>query len=338
MRWSRRALVTVLLVFGAMCGMGLAQSGSDSAIPDEASPPAGMVHIPAGSYEMGDSFHEGCPDERPVHTVTVSAFYIGRYEVTNDEMAEVLQWAYDNGRLEVTPSTVKNAVGDPKELLHLDEDQCRITWNGRAFGMKPAKGSGYPCVEVTWYGAVAFCNYRSEKEGLTPCYNLDDWSCDWSANGYRLPTEAEWEKAARGGATGRRFPWSDTDTIQHTRSNYKSSGDQAYDTGATRGHHPDYDDGEYPYTSPVGSFAPNGYGVYDTEGNVWEWCWDRYDGHYYANSPTVDPRGPSSGEYRVVRSGRWGYDAFFSRISGRRHGWPAGRKRMGFRIAMSADE
>ena len=301
-------------------------------------PQEGMVPIPAGSFEMGDSFHEGHPDEWPVHTVTVSAFYIGRCEVTNDEMAEVLQWAYDNNKIAVSTSTVRNAMGDPQKLLHLDDPECRITWNGRAFDLKSAKSSGYPCVEVTWYGAVAFCNYRSEKEGLTPCYDLSDWSCDWSANGYRLPTEAEWEKAARGGAAGHRFPWSDTDTIQHARANYESKSNYSYDTSPTQGHHPDYDDGEYPYTSPVGSFAPNGYGVYDMAGNVWEWVWDYWDAHYYSVSPEADPRGPSSGSYRVVRSGRWGYDACFCRIAGRRHGWPGGRRRMGFRVVLPAGQ
>jgi len=335
MRSTQVVSFVLLLVVAAV---GMASSLGEGAATDGFEAPANMALIPAGSFDMGDSFHEGCPDEWPVHTVTVSAFYIGRYEVTNDEMVEVLQWAYDNGRIEVSDTTLRNATGDPRKLLYLDDDQCRITWNGRTFGIKPAKGSGYPCVEVSWYGAVAFCNYRSEMEGRTPCYDLDDWSCDWSANGYRLPTDAEWEKAARGGAAGRRFPWGDTDTIQQTRANYKSSSEQSFDTSLTRGHHPDYGIGEYPYTSPVGSFAPNGYGIYDTAGNVWEWIWDFWDGHYYSVSPDVDPRGPSTGTYHVVRSGRWGYDAMSCRVSGRRHGWPGGRRRMGFRIALSAGE
>jgi len=345
MQLFRVAWVVLLLIVGATGVLCVAQSSGSVSASGSFEPLVGMMFIPEGTFEMGDSFDEGCPDELPVHTVMVSAFFIGRYEVTNDEMVEVLQWAYENGRLEVSASTVRNATGDPQKLLHLEEPQCRITWNGRAFSMKPTKGSGYPCVEVSWYGALAFCNYRSEMEGLTPCYDLSDWSCNWSANGYRLPTEAEWEKAARGGVDGHRFPWSDTDTIQHTRANYESranysyvtsSYDTSYDTSLTVGDHPDYADGETPYTSPVGSFAPNGYGLYDTAGNVWEWVWDLWDAGYYAESPKVDPRGPSSTSslYRVVRSGRWGYDAFSSRISGRRHGWPGGRRRMGFRIVL----
>jgi len=326
-RWGRSDAIETARRIASLSAMG------GGAGYEEFEPPAGMVLIPAGSFEMGDSFGEGVPDERPVHTVEVSAFYMSCYEVTNDEMAEVLQWAYEHSKLAVSSSSVRNAAGDARDLLHLTDPQCRITWSGKAFGMKAEKGSGYPCVEVTWYGAAAFCNFRSEMEGLTPCYDFGDWSCDWSANGYRLPTEAEWEKAARGGAAGRRFPWSDSDTIQHERTNYSSDPSFGYDTSPTRGDHPDYGGGEKPFTSPVGSFAPNEYGLHDMAGNVWEWVWDWYGGGFYSESPVHDPRGPISGSYRVVRSGRWGYDGSSCRVSGRRHGWPGGRKRMGFRIA-----
>ena len=154
----------------------------------------GVVLIPAGPYMMGATtnvWHEFDEDEVPRHPVEVSAFYTERTEVTNDKMVEVLQWAYGQDKISVTSATVRNLEGNQQELLDLDDSDCRITWDGSQFGMKAAKGSGYPCVEVTWYGAVAFSNYRSEREGLTPCYNLSDFSCNWGANGYRLPTEAE---------------------------------------------------------------------------------------------------------------------------------------------------
>ena len=130
---------------------------------------------------------------------------------------------------------------------------------------------------------VKWCNARSEKEGLAPCYHTDvartavyrtgrvDVTNDmvnWSANGYRLPTEAEWEKAARGGLVGRRFPWGDQ--ITHSLANYSSDSIYPYDTSPTRGYHPDYQAGGAPYTSPVGNFAANGYGLYDMAGNVYE--------------------------------------------------------------------
>ena len=137
-----------------------------------------------------------------------------------------------------------NLVGDQKELLDLDAGNCRITWSGSTFGMKSTKGSDYPCVEVTWYGAVAYCNYRSEMDGRTPCYNLNTWGCNFSAGGYRLPTSDEWEYASRGGLRGKRVPWGDT--INHDNANYCANGSKySYDTSpyTSYTYHLDYDDG-----------------------------------------------------------------------------------------------
>jgi formylglycine-generating enzyme required for sulfatase activity len=234
--------------------------------PVEGSPPAsaGMVVIPAGSFQMGDSFSEGGSDERPVHTVTVSAFYMDTYEVTKTLWDEVAIWAAAHG-YDVGPESAQG------------------------------KGPAHPVTGVTWYEAVKWADARSEREGLTPCYTVSGGvyrtgesasNCNWSANGYRLPTEAEWEKAARGGLSGRRYPWGDA--IDCGKANYFGC------VGST---------------TPVGSYAANGYGLYDMAGNVWEWCWDWYDGGYYASSPGPDPRGPASGSFRVVRGGSWADDA-----------------------------
>ena len=227
-----------------------------------------MVSIPGGT-------NSGTGPDYGAYSLTVDTFYMDKYEVTNDEMVRVMQWAYENSKLVVSGTSVQNAEVSQQELLDLDSSYCRITWDGSSFGMKSTKGSGYPCVEITWYGAVAYCNYRSEMDGRTPCYNLSHWSCNFAANGYRLPTKDEWQYAARGGLSGKRFPWGDT--INHNYANYNANGSAySYDTSpyTSYTYHPDYDDGGHPYISPVGDFAANGYGLYDMAGNVWEWCND----------------------------------------------------------------
>lgn len=284
--------------------------------------PPGMASIPAGSFQMGDTFGEGTSSELPVHSVYVDGFYMDKYEVTNDKMVQVMQWAYDAGKLTVSVSSVKNAQGNQQELLYLDDVGCRIIWDGSAFGIKSTKGAGYPCVEVSWYGSVAYCNYRSEMEGRTPCYNLSDWSCNYNANGYRLPTEAEWEKAARGSLNGKRFGWGDS--IDYSKANYDFA--------------PAYKTGEHPYTSPVGSFAPTGYGLYDMAGNVWEWCGDWRDDAYYVSSPATNPRGASLGSHRVTRGGCWSNPDGYCRSAYRGSAVPAyATHTVGFRSVLLAN-
>jgi sulfatase modifying factor 1 len=288
---KRVAAVALFLVAAAV---------GTSCVLSSPSPAPEMVLIPAGSSQMGDSFGGGYSNELPVHTVAVSAFTIDRYEVTKALWDEVAVWAQAND-----------------------------------YDIGPEDGSGkaadHPVWNVSWYEVVKWANARSEKEGLESCYTVDGTAyrtgqgepdCNWSANGYRLPTEAEWEKAARGGADGRRFPWSDTDEIQHAQANYWSTSDISYDTSPTREYHPDFDTAPKPFTSPVGSFAPNGYGLYDMAGNVWEWCWDWYGESTYASSPGSDARGPASGSYRVMRGGSWSNGAGSCRGANRSSYWP----------------
>ena len=259
-----------------------------------------MNLIPEGSFVMGDSTNEGWSFYLlPMHTVQVSSFYIDNNLVTKRLWDEVYTWAVAHG---------------------YDFDNAGL-----------GKAANHPVHTVNWYDMTKWCNARSEKDGRVPAYYTDDTLSlvyrtgrlelhnEWVmwTTGYRLPTEAEWEKAARGGLTGKRFPWGDT--ITHDQANYYSSSQYDYDIGSARGFHSSYNDGVYPYTSPVGSFAPNGYGLYDMAGNVWEWCWDRYDDMYYSSSPNVDPHGPYSypGLYRVCRGGGWNYFAFSCRVASR---------------------
>ncbi|MCX6886003.1 MAG: SUMF1/EgtB/PvdO family nonheme iron enzyme [Verrucomicrobia bacterium] len=195
---------------------------------------------------------------------------------------------------------------------------------------------------VNWYDVVKWCNARSEQAGQVPVYYTDAGLtvvyrsgevapyANWSAKGYRLPTEAEWEKAARGGLAGQRFPWGNL--ISQTNANYTgATGSYAYDLGPN-GYNPLGLLGGAPYTSPVGSFAPNGYGLYDMAGNVWQWCWDWY-GTPYAGG--TDPRGVSTGSGRVLRGGSWSGNASICRSAFRVNYAPAhGFNNLGFRSAL----
>jgi formylglycine-generating enzyme len=279
--------------------------------------PDGFEQIPAGPFQMGDQSDPlvGSSNERPVHSVYVSAFYMGKHEVTKELWDEVKTWGAGNGYTDLP-------VGN---------------------GIYASKGANHPVHSINWWAVVKWCNARSQKEGLTPCYTVsgtiyktgpsDTVDCNWGANGYRLPTEAEWEKAARGGLSSQNFPWGNT--ITHIQANYYSSSSYSYDVSPTREYHPTYYDGGYPYSSPVGSFAPNGYGLYDMAGNACEWCWDWY-GLYAAGSQT-DPRGATSGTYRVYRGGGWGYGANYCRAAFRNNGgYPVSSDFLtGFRVARS---
>lgn len=277
--------------------------------------PTGMVLIPAGSFQMGDSLNEGFYWERPMHSVYVSAFYMDRYEVTKAKWDEVYSWALSNG----------------------------YSFDSSGWG----KAANHPVHSVTWYDAAKWCNARSQKEGRIPCYTVAGSvyktgrtrpDCNWYSSGYRLPTEAEWEKAARGGLSGQRFPWGGS--INHGYANYSACGsDFDYDTSPYTDYtyHPDYNDGVYPYTSPVGVFTANGYGLYDMTGNLSEWCWDLYDMDYYSSSPGSDPHGPSSGLNRVCRGGSWYAIASFCRVATRDDGAASyGGIKTGFRAVLRA--
>ena len=209
------------------------------------------------------------------------------------------------------------------------------------------KAANHPAHSMTWYDCVKWCNARSEKEGRGPAYYTDAGLSvryrsgqvasyvNWSS-GYRLPTEAEWEKAARGGASGQRFPWGNT--ISWGQANYYayplSAGGYAYDVNGTSGYNPAWTGGGSPYTTAVGTFAANGYGLYDMAGNVWQWCWDWW-GSYSSGSQT-DPRGATSGSRRVLRGGSWSYNAYGCRAAGRNtRSYPdSGGHDMGFRSAL----
>lgn len=223
--------------------------------------PAGMVLVRGGTFEMGDVMddHEET-DENPLHTVTLSDFYLATHELTFAE--------YDA----FCAATARSKPADQG-------------W-GR---------DNHP-VGVSWYEVIAYCNWRSREEGLEKVYAIsyDGVSAKWDANGYRLPTEAEWEYAARQGGQKVRFG-DGQNTADPARINFDGNWDPTpySKKGIDR-----------QKTIPVGSLnAPNALGLHDMSGNVWEWCWDYYGA--YAATPQTNPRGPDSGVYRVLRGGSW---------------------------------
>jgi len=239
-------------------------------------PGPNMVLIPAGSFTMGTDDEPAWWEDHPTHTVNLSAFYMEKYDVTYELWQQVFNWAVAHG----------------------------YAFNYAGTG----KAANHPVLRVDWFDCVAWCNARSEMEGRVPAYYTDAtqtkvvrWTSDcgyltndcvkWHS-GYRLPTEAEWEYAARGGLSGQRFPWGNT--ISWSQANYRRDIPgyvPAYDLGTGWGFNPAFTNGVWPYTSPVDYFAPNGYGLYDMAGNVNQWCWDQWGD--YSSASQTDPHGPS---------------------------------------------
>ncbi len=246
-----------------------------------------MVFVKGGSFKMG---RNNMSYRKPVHRVSLDNFYIGRYQVTQKEWKEVM-------------------------------------------GNNPSKfkGDNLPVENVSWYDAIEFCNKLSKRDGLTTYYNIDKtrkdpnnknsydnkkWiiTLDRGSNGYRLPTEAEWEYAARGGNLSKGYEYSGSNNIY----------DIAWCYSNTHG------------TNPIGKKQPNELGIYDMSGNVWEWCFDWYGN--YSNSPSENPIGPNSGSDRVNRGGSWkNVNASYCRVAFRGKNCPTScYDYQGFRLVRSA--
>jgi len=288
-------------------------------------PPDEMVYVAAGAFDMGyanfsQSAYDEWWEEIPVHTVFVDAMYIDLFEVSQAKWQEVYDWA---------------------------------NWGGTyAFegNFWTVEHTNHPRNKVSWYNCVKWCNARSEIEGREPAYYTSaaktnvyrrgeiDIQNDWVKwnTGYRLPTEAEWEKTARAGVFGKRFPWGMT--VSHSNANYYASGYVYYDL-SPEGTHPTYGTA-YPFTCPVDTFAPNTYGLYNTIGNVTEWCWDWRNANYYTTTATNNPRGSSSGTERINRGGAWNaaapHQRTASRIDRREPSYYDGP--IGFRTVLPAGE
>ncbi|HEV2318763.1 MAG TPA: SUMF1/EgtB/PvdO family nonheme iron enzyme [Verrucomicrobiae bacterium] len=255
----------------------------------------GMALVPAGSFTMGDSSGDGIPDAIPTN-VALSAFYMDTNLVSYGQWRTIFGYATNVGY------TFDN-IGSAKN-----------------------NATNQPVQSINWYDAVKWCNARSQKAGLMPVYYTDSALTliytngdsatvypNATANGYQLPTEAQWEKAARGGLSSQRFPFGNT--ISESQANYFSTNLFAYDLGP-QGYNTNFNSGQQPYTSPVGYFRANGFGLNDMAGNVLEWCWDWY-GTPYGQPTTNNPTGPTTGTFRITRGGQWGFYANIARTADR---------------------
>ena len=268
-----------------------------------------MVRIPGGTFEMGDTRNEGEEDEKPTHKVTLSSFFMGKYEVTVQQFSEfVAATNYETDAEKYGGSNIWNGNGWDKK--------AGIDWRKDASGKKIADKK-HPVVHVSHNDAVEFCKWLSKLEGGT----------------YRLPTEAEWEYAAGGGQRHFRYAWGDKLPKEKVENLSDEVAAKAFNwTKNEKNVYLNYDDG-YAYTSPVGVFSANLFGLYDMTGNVSEWCSDWYDKTYYTGSPSTNPLGASSGTYCVLRGGSWSTDPQYCRVAFRNNRIPSNRNNnVGFRI------
>jgi len=301
-----------------------------------------MVRIPSGTFEMGDHYNFVDPshpsDETPIHTLRITSFHMAKTDITVQQYCDYLNSALSQELIRVENGMIY-AVGGSDILFQTRQaDQySRIGYSSGTFSVLDNRGD-HPVTSVLWHGAAAYCNWLSSQSGYQASYNASTWDSDFAKNGYRLPTEAEWEYAARGGQTNPyyNFPWGNTADL--ARANFPSSGDP-------------FETGPYPWTTPAGFYngqvrrktdfgwpggqetyqtldGANGFGLYDMAGNVWQWCNDWYGQGYYSVSPGVDPTGPTTGTpmpdgkpCRVMRGGNWyngdGNDPGHARVSNR---------------------
>jgi formylglycine-generating enzyme required for sulfatase activity len=281
--------------------------------------------IPAGEFLMGSS-KAGDPDaqddEMPRHRVRITRpFYLGRTEVTVGQFRRVVE---SSGYKTEAERDGKGGWGWNERTAKLEGPDPKYNWKFTGF----EQTDEHPVVNVSWNDAIAFCNKLSVLEGLKPYYRFGAGEQS-GGDGYRLPTEAEWEYACRARTTTRYQSGDDPETLAEVgniadgTAKAKFSG---WTTIAAR-------DG-YVFTAPVGRFRANAFGLFDVHGNVWEWCWDGYKSDYYKESPDADPHGPFGASGRVFRGGGWSYDPRSARSAYRGRSTPDVRYTLlGFRLA-----
>lgn len=328
------------LDFAVLCNEWLWESSS-------LSPHNDMVFIEIYTFMMGDQWGIGDPDEKPVHQVRLSPFYMSRYEITNYQYVCFLNSSLAKGSIyieDIENNSVKvysstsphilyflagnyaslnmiNYIDEIFQIVVFNVPQGRGTGNNNSFDF-----SLHPVIEVSWYGAAAYCNWLSEKEGYELCYDVN-WVCDISKNGYRLPTEAEWEQSSAICCKPRcaSFPYP-------CSLIFDPNGINCEDLNPANMF-------KEPHTIPVQDCISNFLGICGMNGNVREWCNDVFSETYYGESPILNPTGPNS-DYlsdRVIRGGAWNLgDENYCRNTNRSWGNPSYyANNVGFRVVRS---
>lgn len=267
-----------------------------------------MVMVKGGTFFMGDTI--GDADERPVHPVLLNDFYIASTETTVAQFRAFIEATGFRTDAELGEgSYIWDSLGWHKS----DGVYWRHNETGR---LRPADQGNYPVLHVSWNDAAHYCNWLSDQSGLRKVYDFqgDSVRIDWSANGYRLPAEAEWEYAAAGGKSVKTDKYAGSGLL---------SALAWYSGNASRHPH------------AVGLKAPNALGIFDCSGNVWEWCHDWYARDYYSKSYDArHPSGPVSGTTRVLRGGSWNNNGKHLRVASRSSRYPDFRDgSVGFRVA-----
>lgn len=307
---------------------------------EKKSPSPEMIKVEGGTFTMGATPEQGGEaqiNEEPAHKVAVSSFLIGKSELTTGEFKEFIDATGYQTSADVFNGSVVWFGGKDIGIVE------GVNWNFDTKGNKrPLTELKYPLIHVSWYDAIEYCNWLSNREGLTQCYTInkqekdpnngceDDtqkWivNCNFQANGYRLPTEAEWEYAARGGSMSKGYKYSGSNDLKDVGwfGAYSNKGNRTSEEG----------------TSEVCNLKPNELGIYDMSGNVLEWVWDWYGEEYYKTSENNNPKGEPVGSYRGLRGGSWCDNSEFCRVAFRSFmGVPSNRgSDSGFRLVRKID-
>lgn len=278
-----------------------------------------LVLIPAGEFRMGNEesvealrkafpyvLEERFEDAKPSRRVRITKpFFLAKYETT---VGQFRRFVESTGYRTEAETNRLGGVGFDQSIKDFSQ-KPEYGWRNPGF----AQTDSHPVTNVSWNDAMAFCDWLSKKEGAE----------------YRLPTEAEWEYACRGGTQTRYHHGDDPEGLAQVGNFADRTAQEGFDCADTIAAR----DG-YVFTAPVGRFRSNPFGLYDMHGNVHEWCSDRYDSNYYRAEPANDPAGPSEGWGRVYRGGCWNSEAGYSRSANRYWGTPMNRVAdQGFRVA-----